>query len=201
MLSSDIKQKLTNIFTEKLKDNVEIVLDLNIDEISDNVENLIKEIAETSDKIKIIEENLNLGLKPAIQIRKKNYNNFTYFGLPSGGEFQTFIESIIYISANTHKIPPREAEFVKDIDKKVNIKLFITKSCGWCPPTIKQALGFSILNKNVFVNVIDSFDFPEVAQKYNVSTVPKIVINDKVEFVGHRSENEFLGYIFSAVGS
>jgi len=201
MLSSDIKQKLTNIFAERLKDNVEIVLDLNIDELSDNVENLIKEIAETSDKIKVIEENLNLGLKPTIRIRKKDYNNFTYFGLPSSGEFQTFIEAIIYISADEHKIPPREAEFVKDIDKKVDIKLFITKSCGWCPPTIKQALGFSILNKNVFVNVIDCFDFPEEAQKYNVSTVPKIVINDKVEFIGHRSENEFLGYIFSAVGS
>ena len=201
MLSSDIKHKLTNIFSERLKDDIEIVLDLNIDEISNDVENLVKEIAETSNKIKVLEENLNLGLKPAIRIRKKGYNNFTYFGLPSGGEFQTFIEAMIYISTDEHKIPSREAEFAKDIDKKVDIKLFVTKSCGWCPPTIKQALGFSIINKNIFVNVIDAYDFPTEAQKYNVSTVPKIVINDKVEFIGHRSENEFLGYIFSAVGS
>ncbi len=201
MISEDIKQKLKNIFAERLKDNVEIVLDLNIDELSDNVENLVKEVAETTDKIKVVEDNLDLGLKPAIRIRKKGYDNFTYFGLPSGGEFQTFIEAIIFISADEHKIPQREAEFLKDIDQKVDIKLFVTKSCGWCPPTIKQAIGFSIINRNIFVNVIDSYDFPNEAQKYNVSTVPKIVINEKVEFVGHRSENEFLGYIFSAVGS
>jgi len=201
MLSSDIKQKLKQIFGEKLKDPVEIVLSLDNSELSKNIEELIGEISSSTDKINVVKENLDTSLKPAIRIRKNKYNNFTYFGLPSGGEFQTFIEAIIFISTGQHKIPDRQAEFVKDIDKNVDIKLFITKSCGWCPPTIKQALGFSIINQNVFVNVIDCFDFPEEAQKYNVSTVPKIVINDKVEFVGHKSENEFLGYIFSAVGS
>jgi alkyl hydroperoxide reductase subunit AhpF len=175
MISKDIKEKLKEIFNKRLKDSVDIVVNLDNTKLSEDIKKLIEEISSTTDKIKIIEENKDALLKPYIKIKKGSYENLIYYGLPAGGEFQTFIEAIIAISTQEHRIPDRQAEFIKEINKKVNIKLFITKSCGWCPPTIKQAIGFSIINNNIFVNVIDCFDFPEEAKKYNVSTVPKVV--------------------------
>jgi hypothetical protein len=40
-------------------------------------------------------------------------------------------------------------------------------------------------------DVIDASEFPALAQKYTVIGVPKIIINEKVEFVGAFNEDLF----------
>ena len=44
-------------------------------------------------------------------------------------------------------------------------------------------------------DVIDTGEFPDLAMKYNVVGVPKIIINDKVEFVGAFSEDLFAEHV------
>ena len=38
-------------------------------------------------------------------------------------------------------------------------------------------------------------EFPDLARRYSVRGVPKIVINDRVEFVGAQPESEFVKYL------
>jgi len=40
-------------------------------------------------------------------------------------------------------------------------------------------------------DVIDATEFPAIAQKYEVIGVPKVVINEKVEFTGAFNEDLF----------
>ena len=42
-------------------------------------------------------------------------------------------------------------------------------------------------------------DHPDLVRQYNVRGVPKVVINDSVEFVGALPESQFLEYVQSAV--
>jgi predicted DsbA family dithiol-disulfide isomerase len=42
-------------------------------------------------------------------------------------------------------------------------------------------------------------EFPDMARRYAVRGVPKIVINDRVEFVGALPEKEFLAYVKAAI--
>ncbi len=44
-------------------------------------------------------------------------------------------------------------------------------------------------------------EFPHVAQKYTVMGVPKVIINDKIEFVGALPEEHFLEHILLAIQS
>jgi hypothetical protein len=43
--------------------------------------------------------------------------------------------------------------------------------------------------------VIDINEFPELSQKYAVISVPKIIINEKIEFVGAFSEDLFAEHV------
>ena len=43
-----------------------------------------------------------------------------------------------------------------------------------------------------------SYEFPQLALKYMVMGVPKVVINEKVEFVGAYPEDKFLEQILLA---
>jgi predicted DsbA family dithiol-disulfide isomerase len=54
--------------------------------------------------------------------------------------------------------------------------------------------------EHVTGDVIEANEFPELSRRYGVSGVPKVVINDKVEFVGAVPEEHFVAAIQQAAG-
>lgn len=48
-------------------------------------------------------------------------------------------------------------------------------------------------------DVIEANEFPDLVQKYRVSGVPKIIVNDTVEFVGAQPESRFVSEVLRAV--
>jgi predicted DsbA family dithiol-disulfide isomerase len=57
----------------------------------------------------------------------------------------------------------------------------------------------AIINEHVTADVIEITEFPEMAQRYQVYGVPKIVINDQVEFEGALPEPRFVREVLRAV--
>jgi predicted DsbA family dithiol-disulfide isomerase len=57
----------------------------------------------------------------------------------------------------------------------------------------------AIASPRVRAECIEATEFPELAQRYQVMAVPKIVINDKVGFEGSIPERDFLGAVLQAV--
>jgi len=199
MISNEIKDNLKERF-KNLIEPVEIILDKDNSKLSEDIKNLLKEISTLSDKISFAEDNLDCFVKPCFSINSSKDYGIRYSGLPVGGEFQNFIDTIVMVSKNEYNLTERTVEILEMLDNIVKIKVFITKSCGWCPLMLKKLYSFALVSDYIYVYGIDCHDFPDLAIKYNVSTVPKIVINDKVEFVGYKEENDILGYIISAAG-
>jgi predicted DsbA family dithiol-disulfide isomerase len=46
---------------------------------------------------------------------------------------------------------------------------------------------------------VEAQEFPDLARRYQVSAVPKIVLNDRVEFMGAAPEPMFLEAVLAAV--
>ncbi|MEA2640650.1 MAG: hypothetical protein QOF51_2044 [Chloroflexota bacterium] len=53
---------------------------------------------------------------------------------------------------------------------------------------------------NVRADIVEANEFPDLARAYGVSGVPKVVINDSVEFVGAVPEPHFVAAIQQALG-
>jgi protein-disulfide isomerase len=53
-------------------------------------------------------------------------------------------------------------------------------------------------NKLISADVVEVQEFPNLARLYNVSGVPKTVINDVVQFVGSLPEDQFLEKVMQA---
>src|SRR5690606_21462079 len=81
---------------------------------------------------------------------------------------------------------------IKAIDKPVNIKVFVTLSCPHCPGAVQTAHRLAMLNPNIKGEMIEAQTFYELSNKYQVSGVPKIVINDKYELLGNQPVENFL---------
>jgi predicted DsbA family dithiol-disulfide isomerase len=54
-------------------------------------------------------------------------------------------------------------------------------------------------NEHITADVIEATEFPELADRYQVMAVPKIVVNDRVEFVGALPEAQFVQQVLRAV--
>jgi hypothetical protein len=53
----------------------------------------------------------------------------------------------------------------------------------------------AIASERVRAEAIEATEFPEMSQQYRVMAVPKVVINDRVEFEGALPESQFLAAV------
>ena len=65
---------------------------------------------------------------------------------------------------------------------------------------MRLAQHMAIASPRVTAQCIEANEFPEISQRYQVMAVPKVVINDKVQFEGALPEPDFLGAVLQAVG-
>jgi len=57
----------------------------------------------------------------------------------------------------------------------------------------------AVESEHVTADVIEATEFPDLARRYAVRGVPKIVVNDKIEFVGALPEPDYLEQIKAAI--
>ena len=58
----------------------------------------------------------------------------------------------------------------------------------------------AIASERITATAIDATEFPELARAYQVSGVPKIVMNDRLEMLGAYPEPQFLEAVLRAAG-
>lgn len=63
---------------------------------------------------------------------------------------------------------------------------------------MQLAHKFAFISEHIRADGINATEFIPLAQKFNVSSVPKVVINESVEFVGALPEEAFIDQVLSA---
>jgi len=168
-----------------------------------------EEIASLSDKLsfsvynyvvdKDMAERYGVERIPAIVLLDKDgkNHNVKFYGLPGGYEINSFLGSIIELSGTREEIPDDILARIKKINKDVHIQVFVGLSCPHCPAAVSVAHRLAMENSRIKGDMIDSNNFVHLAQKYNVTGVPKIIINDKYELMGAHPLNTILEVIES----
>ncbi len=209
----DVKY-IKDLFEKNLKDSVELVLFLqgeNGDKVTKfnsqyfpYTEEILKELVEISDKLKLTvykddkEKEAEYKVKEisALFVEGKNTNkNVVYYGIPSGHEFSSLLEDIMDASKGETELSVSTKLAIKKINKPTEILVFVTPSCPYCPRAVRTAHQMAMENGLINGVMIEANEFPEWSQKYSVYAVPKIVINDKVQFEGALPEDQFLAQV------
>jgi alkyl hydroperoxide reductase subunit AhpF len=64
---------------------------------------------------------------------------------------------------------------------------------------VRLAQHMAVASERVTATAIEATEFPDLSRSYRVMAVPKIVINDRVEFEGALPEPQFLDAVLRAV--
>ncbi|MGA3291228.1 MAG: thioredoxin family protein [Candidatus Bathyarchaeia archaeon] len=207
LIPDDKKELLKNEFNEKLVDPVKIVMftqELECRFCSDTRQ-LVQDLATLNDKITaevhdfVAEaakaKEYRIDKIPAIAIIGKKDYGVRIYGIPYGYELQTLIEAIINVSKGKTDLSDKTKSILKEVKSPVHIQVFVTLTCPHCPAAAAVAHKLAIESDLVKADVIETSEFPDLAMKYNVIGVPKIVINEKVEFVGAFNEDLFAEHV------
>jgi alkyl hydroperoxide reductase subunit AhpF len=66
---------------------------------------------------------------------------------------------------------------------------------------VRLAQHMAVASERVRATAIEATEFPELSRAYQVMGVPKVVINDRVQFEGAVPEQDFLGAVLQAVAA
>jgi glutaredoxin-like protein len=135
---------------------------------------------------------------PATIVRAEKDYGIRFYGFPYGYEFQTLMEALTSASRGQTNLSEQTKQKLREIKTSVNIKVFTTLTCPHCPTAAAMAHKFAVENSLITAEAIDASEFPDMAIKYGVMGVPKVVINEKVEFVGALPEEMFLEQVLKA---
>lgn len=207
LLPDDKKELLKKDFEEKLVDPVKIVMFTQEFECRycSDTRKLAQELSTLNNKITTevydfvadVAKAKEYGIDkiPALAIIGKKDYRVRIYGIPYGYELQTLIEAIINVSKGKTDLSDKTKQILKDVTSPVHIQVFVTLTCPHCPGAAAVAHKLAIESEMVKADVIESSEFPDLAMKYNVIGVPKIIINETVEFVGAFNEDLFAEHV------
>ena len=207
LIPDDKKELLKADFKEKLVDLVKIVMFTQEVEcrFCSDTRNLVQDLASLNDKIttEIYDfvadaakaKEYGIDKIPALAIIGKKDYGVRIYGIPYGYELQTLIEAIINVSKGKTDLSDKTKSILKEVKSPVHIQVFVTLTCPHCPVAATVAHKLAIESDLVKADVIETSEFPDLAMKYNVIGVPKIIINEKIEFVGAFNEDLFAEHV------
>ncbi|MDP8255251.1 MAG: thioredoxin family protein [Candidatus Alcyoniella australis] len=137
---------------------------------------------------------------PATVVLGERDYGIRFYGVPSGYEFVTLIEDILDVGGRGHGLPPEVLTVLAKVDKPIRIEVLISPTCPYCPKAVRTAHRFAMANELIRGEMIETSEFPYLAQRYNVQSVPHTVINEKLSLVGALPEIEIAGKLIEALG-
>jgi glutaredoxin-like protein len=216
LLDEKIRKEVEETF-KNLKDPVKLIVFTRDDSITvpgvdcqtcrDN-QRLIDEIAALSDKISVQYYDI---LKDAEKVKEYHATKvpltivqgekdfgIRLYGIPAGHEFGTLLNAIHIVSSVDSGLSQETKDKLKTLNKPVHIQVFVTLSCPYCAPAASLGHRMALESDNIRADMINAQEFPDLAQKYGVYAVPKVVINESTQFEGALPEQAFLEKVMTA---
>ncbi len=208
LLNDEMREQLSGFFNGMKKDVTLAVFTTKEGcESCKDTEDFMEEMASLSDKIhfaaydidthKDKAEAYGVTLTPSVVLlnSEQKHQGVKFNGIPAGHEVNSLIKGIMAVAGSLDTLPESQQQRLKKVTKPVNIKVFVTLSCPHCPGAVEKAHQLALENEHIDAEMIEAQTFSAVAEKFNVSSVPKVVINEKFEFVGNQTIDDFLSEI------
>lgn len=193
IFNKDTMAQLQSVF-DKMEQNITLKLNLDETPLSLKLKAFITQLAGLTDKLNISysEKDVSAELKPNVKLFREDgtYLGLGFYGVPTGHEFTSFVLGLYNASSTGQQIDDELLSKIQSIDKEVHMKILVSLSCTMCPDLVIACQRIATLNPNITAEVYDIHHFHELKKKYNVMSVPCLVINDTAVTFGKKSINQ-----------
>ena len=119
----------------------------------------------------------------------------SFHGVPGGHEFTSFALGLYNAAGPGQVLDEDTRREIAAIKEPVDIKVLVSLSCTMCPDTVIAAQRIAAENSFVSAQVYDIRHFEELKNRYQVMSVPCIIINDGEISFGKKNIRQMLELI------
>jgi NADH-dependent peroxiredoxin subunit F len=188
MLDANLKSQL-KAYMANITQPIELVASLDDGAKSRELEGLLNEIAELSDKVSLVLAGHDKR-KPSFMIRRAGTDiGVTFAGIPMGHEFTSLVLALLQVGGHPSKAAQDVIDQIKDLDGDFTFETYFSLSCQNCPDVVQALNLMSVLNPRIRHVAIDGALFKEEVDARQVMAVPTVFLNGE-PFASGRMELE-----------
>ena len=198
IFTAEMRQQLDTVFA-RMESPLLLKLYLDDRSVSKELEQFITALAALSDKltVSVAEYNASSDNAPCVTVCKADgtETGLAFHGVPSGHEFTSFVLGLYNAAGPGQAIDSDTKRQIASITSTVNMKLLVTLSCTMCPDLVVAAQHIAAENPHITAHVYDIRHFENLKERYNVMSVPCLVINDDKISFGKKNMEQILQLI------
>lgn len=195
-LDQELKNQLAQ-YLDLLEGEVVLKVSAGSDKASEEMLELINEIASMSSQIKV--EHTSLSRTPSFSVnRVGEETGITFAGTPLGHEFTSLVLALLQVSGRPPKVEESVINQIKSIHGEYEFETYISLSCHNCPDVVQALNLMSLLNPGISHTMIDGAVFKEEVESKDIMSVPSVFLNGEFFESGRMNVEEILAKIGSA---
>ncbi|TCS33772.1 alkyl hydroperoxide reductase subunit F [Paucimonas lemoignei] len=180
MLDANLKTQL-KAYLEKVTHQIEITANLDGSDASQEMQGLLNDIAELSDKITLKETSEADVRAPSFALNRAGSNmGIRFAGIPMGHEFTSLVLALLQVGGHPPKVSADVIEQIKNIQGQFNFETYISLSCQNCPDVVQALNLMAMLNPNIRHVMIDGALYQDEVEKRQIMAVPTVYLNGEV---------------------
>lgn len=216
LLNEEIKDQVRQVFAQ-LDQPVQVLFFGQKEDCTycDDTRQLLEEVASLSDLLSLqvydleddaeIARQYSVDRAPGLVIAAKEEDQvrdygIRYAGIPAGHEFSSLIHDIVLVSGRDSGLKGATRDALARLTEPVHLQVFVTPTCPYCPRAVVLAHQMALESPLIQSEMIEAIEFPELANRFEVSSVPQTTINDGAgTVIGAVPEEHLLAEILRAV--
>lgn len=197
LFSEDMLAQLHTVFG-KMKRPLLLKLYVGEDSVSEELKQYMTSLAELTEKLtvdisKVQEEEQTPCVK--VCLSDGTETGLAFHGVPGGHEFTSFILGIYNAAGPGQPLEKNVEERIAKIKNPVHMQIMVSLSCTMCPELVTAAQKIAAENPNVTADVYDLNHFADLKERYQVMSVPCMVINEGKAVFGKKNIEQILDLI------
>ena len=195
LFTAEMKQQLDAVFS-RMERKLLLKLFLDNRTVSAELKEFITALVALSDKLAmdVLDRQAVEPFAPCVKICLEDgtETGLAFHGVPSGHEFTSFVLGLYNAAGPGQTIDEDIRQRIAAISKPTDMKILVTLSCTMCPDLVKAAQRIAAENSLITADVYDIRHFEQLKNRYNVMSVPCLVVNDETVSFGKKNIHQVL---------
>lgn len=179
LFTGDMLSQLHTVFARMASP---LILRLFLDEtpLSAELRQYMEELAAQSSKLSVeLGDPAETNHLPCVRVCRADgsWTGLAFHGVPGGHEFTSFVLGLYNAAGPGQALDEESRAAIQSIQKPVDFQVLVSLSCTMCPELVTAAQRLAAENPNITTQVYDLNHFPDLRERYQVMSVPCLVVN------------------------
>ena len=198
LFTPEMRQQLDTVFA-RMERTLQLVLFLDERPVSAELERFMTELAGMTEKltVQVAERSVSSQEAPCVRVCLQDGTpaGLAFHGVPGGHEFTSFVLGLYNAAGPGQTLDEATRQAIATLNKPVAMKVLVSLSCTMCPDLVVAAQHIAALNPQVTAEVYDLAHFEQLKERYQVMSVPCLVLDEDQVTFGKKNIQQLLALL------